>query len=338
MRNHTTIPLLAVVAIGIALFAVIGCDESKPSGPGVGPETAASATAPTSAPSASSNPSAQPSSSATSTDSASGSGKSTASSAAPTTKTKTKTKTKPKTKTKTKTTTTPPTRTTAAPKTTSAPVPTTTPPTPTVKLPTLKPPKAGSADAVAAKVDKVYLPIVRFKADFKQKYKTRIAGTTKKSFGTVLVQRPGKISFTYREPNKNRVVSDGTTLKVYEHENNQMFIKSVANTEYPGALAFIMGKGLRTSFTFTFHKKTKWEGGPVIMGKPRVPNPGYKKVLFYIDEALLNKGDAGCVRRVLVVDAQSNQNRFDFIRVEQPTSIPASTFTFTAPKGTNILK
>lgn len=224
---------------------------------------------------------------------------------------------------------------------TAAPLPTSTatppPPKPaaTVKLET---PKAGTADAVAAQVDAVYLPIVRFRARFKQRYKAKIAGTTKVSSGVCYVQRPGKISFSYHEPNKNRVVSDGVTLKVYEHENKQMFLRPVANTEYPGALAFIMGKGLRQSYRFSFNKKSKWEGGPVLMGRPRIANPAYKKVFFYIDRELLAKSDPACVRRVLVLDAQRNQNRFDFLHIEQPATVSPTIFSFTAPPGTNIIK
>lgn len=195
-----------------------------------------------------------------------------------------------------------------------------------------------SADAVAEKVDAIYLPIQRFKARFEQRYTAKIAGTTKNSEGVCFIQRPGKVSFSYQKPNNNRVVSDGVTLKVYEAENQQMFTRPVASTEYPGALAFILGKGLRTSFTFAFNESAKWEGGPVIVGTPRVPNPGYEKVLFYIDEELLRKGDPACVRRVLVLDAQGNRNRFDFIHVEQPATIADSEFVFTPPEGTTILQ
>lgn len=203
---------------------------------------------------------------------------------------------------------------------------------------TLDPAESGSADEVAEQLDKIFKPVTRFRAAFNQKYKAHIHNTTKKSKGVLYVLRPSKLSLSYHDPNKNRAVSDGTTLKVYEHENKQMFLKDVKNTEYPGAFSFIMGKGLRQSFTFTFHKKSKWEGGPVIVGTPRTPNPGYKKVLFYVDAELLKKGDIACIRRVLVIDAQKNENRFDFINSEQPESIPDSFFEFEPPAGTEIIK
>jgi chaperone LolA len=232
----------------------------------------------------------------------------------------------------------------AAPKPSPEPTPNPTPaPQQPVNPPpaseqTLDPAESGSADEVAEQLDKIFKPVTRFRAAFNQKYKAHIHNTTKKSKGVLYVLRPAKLSLSYHDPNKNRAVSDGSTLKVYEHENKQMFLKDVKNTEYPGAFSFIMGKGLRQSFTFTFHKKSKFEGGPVIVGTPRTPNPGYKKVLFYVDAELLKKGDIGCIRRVLVIDAQKNENRFDFINSEQPESIPDSFFEFEPPAGTEIIK
>jgi outer membrane lipoprotein-sorting protein len=220
------------------------------------------------------------------------------------------------------------------PKTVAKPAP--PPPPATAKK--LDPPKAGSADEVAGNIDAVYNPVKLFRARFNQSYTAKIHGTKKKSKGILYVKKPGKLSLSYHDPNKNRAVSDGTTLKVYEHDNKQMFVRNVKNTEYPGAFSFILGKGLRQSFTFKFHKTSKWEGGPVLIGTPITPNPGYKQVLFYIDKDLLAKGDLTCIRRVLVIDAQGNRNRFDFVHAEEPKSIPDKWFDFNPPKGTEIIK
>lgn len=213
-----------------------------------------------------------------------------------------------------------------------APAPT-EPPAPAIPAPA-----AGSADAVAVAVDDVYLGHGTFKAKFKQTHTQKVAGVEKTSTGVVFVERPNKISFRYDPPNKNRIVSDGTTLKVYVADDEQMVVQPVANTEYPGALAFIMGKGLHPSFTFTFNEKAKFEGGPILLGTPRTATPHYKNVLFYIDDALLAKKSANTVRRVLIVDTQGNRNRFDFTEATYPPTIPASEFTFSPPPGTNIVQ
>ncbi|MCC6525325.1 MAG: outer membrane lipoprotein carrier protein LolA [Polyangiaceae bacterium] len=200
------------------------------------------------------------------------------------------------------------------------------------------PPEPGSADEVAQQIDDIYAPLKRFRATFKQQYKAKIAGITKDSTGVVIVVRPNKLSFRYDPPNNNRVVSDGNLIRVYEAENAQMFQQPLAATEYPGAFAFIMGKGLRPSFTFTFNDKAKWDGGPVIVGKPREPNPAYDSVLFYIDKALLMQKQPAAIRRVLVTDAQGNRNRFDFVEMSEPGEVSDDEFKFEPPPGTEIIK
>ena len=119
-------------------------------------------------------------------------------------------------------------------------------------------------------------------------------------------------------------------------DDEQMFVTPVQNSEYPGALAFFMGNGLRPSFTFTFNEKANFEGGPVLVGKPRAPTPHYEYVMFYVDKALLAKKDPGTIRRVLIVDAQGNRNRFDFEDVKVPQSVDPAEFQFTPPAGTAI--
>lgn len=202
--------------------------------------------------------------------------------------------------------------------------------------PSIPPPEPGSADAIAAQIDAIFVGKKVFTARFKQEHTQKVSGAVKKSSGTLFVEKPSKLSFRYDPPNKNRIVSDGTSLKVYVAEDEQMFVQPVAKTEYPGALSFLMGSGLRPSFTFSIHDKAKFEGGPVLLGKPRAPTPHYEYVMFYVDKALLEKKDPGVIRRVLIVDAQGNKNRFDFENASQPASADPKEFVFDPPAGTAI--
>jgi outer membrane lipoprotein carrier protein len=199
-------------------------------------------------------------------------------------------------------------------------------------------PAPGSADAVALAIDPIFLGKNTFAARFKQENVLKASGVTKKSTGNFFFERPNKISFRYDAPSKTRVVSDGKELKIYDGENSQMFVQPVEKTEYPGALAFLMGKGLAPSFDFSFNDKAKFDGGPVLLGKPKTPSTYYETVLFYVDKALLEKKDPGTIRRVLLVDAQGNKNRFDFESCTQPEKIDPKEFVFEAPAGTNIIK
>jgi outer membrane lipoprotein carrier protein len=221
---------------------------------------------------------------------------------------------------------------------TSEPVASTNPSTPPPADP-LPTPTAGSADEVAQEIDDVYKNTKTYKAHFEQKYHQHVQGTDKLSSGTVFCERPNKISFHYAPPNLNRIVSDGSILKVYVADDQQMYQNPVKNTEYPGALAFIMGSGIRRSFSFTFNDKLTHAAdakGPVLIGKPLTPTAAYDLVQFYVDKDKLSSKDTGAVIGVLIQDAQGNRNRFEFSQAEQPPSIDSAEFSFMPPAGTNI--
>ena len=194
------------------------------------------------------------------------------------------------------------------------------------------------AAALAKQIDAIYADKKTFSAKFKQEYVLKVSNQTKSSSGVVFIERPNKISFRYDAPNKNRIVSDGKTLKVYIADDNQMIEKPVENSQYPGAFGFLMGNGISSSFTFTINDKAAWKDGPVLQGKPTSPTPDYEAATFFINKALLDKSDPGAIARVSLTDAQGNKNRFDLSDATRPATIDPAEFTFTAPAGTNIIR
>src|SRR4051794_6889969 len=76
---------------------------------------------------------------------------------------------------------------------------------------------------VAQKVQAFYDKTTSFKSDFSQEFFVKSHNVKKQSKGTVTFAKPGKMHWEYSDPKDNRVVSDGTVLKVYEAANKQMF-------------------------------------------------------------------------------------------------------------------
>jgi outer membrane lipoprotein carrier protein len=143
------------------------------------------------------------------------------------------------------------------------------------------------------------------------------------------------MSFKYDAPNGNRVVSDGKTIRVYEKDNEQMYEVPVAKSQYPAALSFLMGQGqLTRDFKLRLLDPTqmKFEGGYVLEGTPKDATPAYQKMLLYVDAA------TNQVRRVLILDAQGNRNRFDFGAPAVNEPVPKGEFDFVPPPGTKIIK
>jgi outer membrane lipoprotein carrier protein len=194
---------------------------------------------------------------------------------------------------------------------------------------------APTAEEIGRRVQAFYDSTKTFKASFTQSYTIKVQNVKKESKGTVTFEKPGKMNWAYDAPNGNRVVSDGNTIRVYEKENEQMYESPVKGSQYPAALAFLMGKGqLVKDFNLKLldAAQMKFEGGYVLEGTPKEATPSYQKILLYVD-AQTNQ-----VRRVLILDAQGNRNRFDFSApvVNQP--VPKTEFEFTPPPGTRVIK
>jgi outer membrane lipoprotein carrier protein len=202
---------------------------------------------------------------------------------------------------------------------------------------------AGSGNALAAgptageitkRVQLFYEATKTFQARFDQTYTIKVQNVKKVSAGTVSFEKPGKLSFRYDKPNGNRVVSDGKFIKVYERDNQQMYLSKVAKSQYPAALAFLMGEGrLERDFNLKLldAARMKMEGGWVLEATPKEASPAYQKLLLYVD------GQTNQVRRVLILDAQGNKNRFDFTNPIVNKPIPKDEFEFTPPEGTNVV-
>jgi outer membrane lipoprotein carrier protein len=196
-------------------------------------------------------------------------------------------------------------------------------------------PQPASVQAqVVSQVQAFYDKTQSFRSDFTQEFTVKAYNQKKSSKGAVTFVKPGKMDWVYEDPKDNRVVSDGSTLKVYEAANKQMYVQNVNQSQYPAALAFLTGSG---NFSQTFNmqlfdgEQMNFPGGWVLVGEPKQPTPAYTKVLFYVDK------QTSQIRRVMIIDGQGNRNRFDFNspRVNEPVN--PNQFVFTPPAGTSII-
>jgi outer membrane lipoprotein carrier protein len=196
------------------------------------------------------------------------------------------------------------------------------------------PAPANPAERIADRVQAFYDKTKTSKATFKQVYTAKAYNKTKEATGSVIFQKPGKMSWRYTN-NGNRIVSDGKLIKVYEKENKQMYEQPLEKSQYPAALAFLVGSGsLRQSFKLTQldSKQMSFEGGYVLQGEPREATPAYQRMILYVDGATYQ------VRRVLLIDAQGNKNRFDFSGTQVNLPPPNGEFVFSPPAGTQVVR
>ncbi|HEY6562109.1 MAG TPA: outer membrane lipoprotein carrier protein LolA [Polyangiaceae bacterium] len=207
------------------------------------------------------------------------------------------------------------------------------PAAPAAPPPAKKPAAELTANDLVDRVQAFYDKTKTFKSGFEQRFWVRAYNRTKDSKGQVIFEKPGKMSWRYT--NGNRVVSDGKNIKIYEADNKQMYEQQMDKSQYPAALSFLIGGGILKK-SFKLEKldaaRMKFEGGHVLLGIPKEPTPAYQKILLYVD------GGTYQVRRVLMLDAQGNKNRFDFVRPEVNRKPPPGEFDFRPPPGTQVIK
>lgn len=198
-----------------------------------------------------------------------------------------------------------------------------------------QPASAAATIATVTKVQAFYDSTTSFVSPFTQEFFVKSHNVRKESKGKVTFAKPGKMAWDYETPAGNRVVSDGSVLKVYEAANKQMFEQNIDKSQYPAALSFLTGSGkLTDSFTFIMYPgaSMNFPGGDVLVGTPKKETAAYTKVLFYVDAATSH------VRRALIVDAQGNRNRFDFVEPKVNLPVSEATFQLVPPPGTQIIK
>jgi outer membrane lipoprotein carrier protein len=191
-----------------------------------------------------------------------------------------------------------------------------------------------SPEAIADRVQAFYDRTKTFSADFTQRYTIKAYNRTKDSHGKVVFEKPGKMSWRYSS-NGNRVVADGKILRVYEAANQQMYEQPMDQSQYPAALAFLLGGGsVKKSFTLQRLDGARlgFTGGWVLKGEPKEPTPAYQTLLLYVD------AKTSQVRRVMLIDAQGNRNRFDFSNPNVNEKTAPDEFKFVPPKGTRVIK
>jgi outer membrane lipoprotein carrier protein len=194
---------------------------------------------------------------------------------------------------------------------------------------------------VAGAVQSFYNQTTGVRARFHQTYFHKLYNRYDRSNGVVTFAKPGRMRWNYA--NRKVITSDGSHLYVFEPgvegERAQCFERELNEDQLPQAFSFLTGTGrLEENFTFRLLDAARqgYRDGYVLELRPRRPSPHYDRILFYV---LRQDGrPSGVVRRVLIIDAAGNRNRFDFTEMQWNPRAPANEFRFTPPAGVTCVR
>jgi outer membrane lipoprotein carrier protein len=194
------------------------------------------------------------------------------------------------------------------------------------------------ARVVAGAVQTFYEQTKDVSANFFQTYVNKLYQRTDRSSGRVVFKKPGKMRWDYAQPNGKVIVSNGSKLLVFEPgedgDKGQVVEQQIGQAQLPQAMAFLMGTGrLEDDFTFRLldAQREGYPSGDVLELTPKRPTPHYVRILFYVERTPALRG---LVRRLLIVDASGNRNRFDFSALKFNSSVGEQVFAWQPPAGT----
>ena len=165
---------------------------------------------------------------------------------------------------------------------------------------------------------------------FTQSYRSGMLGREVVERGIVMVKRPGRMRWEYKDPEAKLFISDGRTFYFYVPADRQVIV-SEQDTERSLAARLLSGKGgLLEEFDVSLDEPVD-EGVLRVKLVPRREQPD-------VERAFLDVEPSGRIRSILLDDVQGNRTRFRFEGLRENTGLADRLFRFEVPAGVEVVR
>jgi outer membrane lipoprotein carrier protein len=193
----------------------------------------------------------------------------------------------------------------------------------------------GVAEATTARIQAHYEQVRDLSARFEQSSESATFGGAplmdpEPKRGEVVFAKPGRMRWTYQEPEQSVVVSDGKTLWIHDVESKLVTRFEVTSGFLSGAaLQFLLGDGkIVESFEV---RAFSCEAGQVTLDLLPRSDATYERL------GLVVKTETGEVVATSVLDLFGNRTRIRFADLVTNADPPAKTFTLEIPEGVEVI-
>jgi outer membrane lipoprotein carrier protein len=189
-------------------------------------------------------------------------------------------------------------------------------------------PTAGWADAVAiARVEALLNGTQALSATFTQEVHDANGSVTQSSAGTFWLQKPGRFRWDYTTP-KQAIVSDGTRLWFYDADLEQVTVRRQRDVLTQAPAMLLAGKG-RVADGFEAESLPPSAGLEWLRLTPRAGAGDFRE---------LQLGFAGRdLRELALLDRLGQRTVIHFSALQRNPVLPAGTFRFQPPPGTDVV-
>jgi outer membrane lipoprotein carrier protein len=166
------------------------------------------------------------------------------------------------------------------------------------------------------------------RAQFTQTVAPKDGKVSQTASGEFLLERPGKFRWTVEKPYKQLLVGDGQRVWIYDEDLNQVIVRKIGEALGSTPAALLAGsQDVEKAFT--------WKDLPAADGLEWLSaTPISKETTF----AEIRLGfDAKGLAALELLDAFGQKSVVRFTSFERNPKLPASSFTFTPPKGADVI-
>lgn len=165
-------------------------------------------------------------------------------------------------------------------------------------------------------------------ADFTQTVQDRNGRITQKANGKMAFARPGRFRWDYIAPYEQVIVGDGARLWLYDADLEQVTVKPLAGVIAGSPAALLAGDDAIDKY-FVLKDADQSEGLEWLEAVPKSKDTSFERIrMGFRGEILV---------QMQLLDHFGQRTTLVFSRLVRNPSIGASRFTFTPPKGADVI-
>jgi outer membrane lipoprotein carrier protein len=164
---------------------------------------------------------------------------------------------------------------------------------------------------------------------FEQQVYDRTGKVVDRASGTFTFARPGKFRWAYEKPHKQLIVGDGAKLWIHDPDLNQVTVKRIGEALSSTPAALLAGRDDITKL-FTLRDAGTADGLAWVEASPKAQDTGFDKVRLGLNGKTLAAME--------LYDQLGGHTMLRFTDLKANASVPPETFTFTPPKGADVIE
>ena len=165
-------------------------------------------------------------------------------------------------------------------------------------------------------------------ADFTQTVADKNGRVTQQASGRMAFARPGKFRWDYNKPYEQVIVGDGVKLWLYDTDLEQVTVKSLDDVIAGTPAALLAGDNAIEKY-FALKDAGVADGLEWLDATPKTRDTSFERIRMGF------KGDL--LMQMELFDTFGQRTTLKLTKMVRNPAIPASRFTFTPPKGSDII-